>query len=167
MFEAKGVAPATRASTCPDLREATQESLEERHEELVRLIATYWDITRDNEGVDLTRLSESELLQTTGGYRIRRSRRVALVDVVRVGMISPGDVFVWRRPNKGEVYRVTVTDSGTLRLPTGGEADSPSGAVAAVSGSSASALDVWVRESDGKKLREMWTTYEKRFTERG
>jgi hypothetical protein len=100
----------------------------------------------------------------TEGYSIRRSRKVSLADVVRVGIISPGDVFVWRRPMKGDVFRVKVTDAGTLRLPDGTEADSPSAAVAVLAGSSASALDAWVRESDGKKMRDMWSTYERRFT---
>jgi hypothetical protein len=163
-FESKQVPPRTTATACPELAAMDTQALQQRHERIVELAAQYWGITTDSEGVNLTALTESELLQMTEGYSIRRSRRVSLADVVRVGIISPGDVFVWRRPMKGDVFRVKVTDTGALRLPDGTEVDSPSAAVAELAGSSASALDAWVRESDGKKMREMWSTYERRFT---
>jgi hypothetical protein len=163
-FEMKQVPPRTTATACPELAAMDTQALQQRHERIVELAARYWGITTDSEGINLTALTESELLQMTEGYSIRRSRKVSLADVVRVGIISPGDVFVWRRPMKGDVFRVKVTDAGTLRLPDGTEADSPSAAVAVLAGSSASALDAWVRESDGKKMRDMWSTYERRFT---
>ncbi len=87
-----------------------------------------------------------------------------LADVVATGIISPGDTFTWRRRNLGNVYVVTISPGGTIVLPDGQEVSSPSAAVAALTGtSSAAALDVFVRESDGKKLRDLWDSYRSRF----
>lgn len=141
-YESKRITPYSLASACPDLEELDTHALQQRHEQLVQLVAGYWGIVFDSEGVNLTALTESELLQTTGGYGIKRSRRVSLADVVTVGIISVGDVFVWRRPAKGDAFRVTVTEDRRLRLPNGTDVDSPSGAVTELTGSSASALDV-------------------------
>ncbi len=49
-------------------------------------------------------------------------------------------------------------------LYDGQEVSSRSAAVSALTGNgSAAALDVFVRESDGKKLRELWDGYRSRF----
>ena len=49
-------------------------------------------------------------------------------------------------------------------LHDGREVTSPSGAVSALTDNgSAAAFDVFVRESDGKKLRDLWNTYRNRF----
>ena len=49
-------------------------------------------------------------------------------------------------------------------LHDGQEVSSPSAAVSALTGNgSAAALDVFIRESDGKKLRDLWNKYRDRF----
>lgn len=138
--------------------------LEERQKHLTQLILDYWDIRRDSEGVDLSRLTSSELEAAVDKRSAARGRQVRLADVVSTGIISPGDTFTWRRRNLGNVYVVTVSAQGTLVLPDGQEVSSPSAAVNALTGSSnAAALSVFVRESDGKKLRDLWNTYRSRF----
>ena len=93
-----------------------------------------------------------------------RGRQVRLADVVATGIISPGDTFVWRRRNLGSVYVVTISAEGTIVLPDGTDVASPSAAIKELTGnSSAAALDVFVRESDGKKLRDLWDKYRSRF----
>jgi len=89
---------------------------------------------------------------------------VRLADVVSIGIISAGDTFMWRRRNLGNVYVITISPEGTIVLPDGQEVSSPSAAVNALTGNgSAAALDVFVRESDGKKMRDLWETYRNRF----
>ena len=93
-----------------------------------------------------------------------RGRQVRLADVVSTGIISPGDTFTWRRRNLGNVYVITISTEGTIVLPDGQEVSSPSAAVRALTGNgSAAALDVFVRESDGKKMRDLWGTYRTHF----
>ena len=59
---------------------------------------------------------------------------------------------------------MTISSEGTIVLHDGREVASPSGAVSALTDNgSAAALDVFVRESDGKKLRDLWNTYRNRF----
>lgn len=139
-------------------------ALQERHGRLVELVADYWDIRRDSDHVDLTRMTEEELGRNMEGKSGGRTKLVRLADVVDSGIIAPGDVFVWRRPNIGDEYSVTVTDSGRLELSDGTSVASPSAAVRALTGTSAAAFDVFVRESDGKKMRELWDTYRRRFS---
>lgn len=124
----------------------------------------YWDIRRDSEGVDLSRLTSAELAAAVDKRSAARGRQVRLADVVATGIISPGDTFIWRRRNLGNVYVVTISPEGTIVLHDGREVTSPSGAVSALTDNgSAAALDVFVRESDGKKLRDLWNTYRNRF----
>lgn len=138
--------------------------LEKRQRYLTQLILDYWDIRRDSDGVDLSVLSSADLEAAVDKRSAARGRQVRLADVVATGIISPGDTFVWRRRNLGNVYAVTISPEGTIVLPDGQEVASPSAAVTALTGtSSAAALDVFVRESDGKKLRELWNTYRNRF----
>lgn len=138
--------------------------LEERQRHLTQLILDYWDIRRDSDGVDLSVLSSAELEAAVDKRSAARGRQVRLADVVATGIISPGDTFTWRRRNLGNVYVVTISPEGTIVLPDGQEVSSPSAAVAALTGtSSAAALDVFVRESDGKKLRDLWDSYRSRF----
>ena len=59
---------------------------------------------------------------------------------------------------------MSISPEGTIVLHDGQEVSSPSAAVTTLTGtSSAAALDVFVRESDGKKLRDLWNTYRNRF----
>ena len=138
--------------------------LEKRQRYLTQLILDYWDIRRDSDGVDLSVLSSADLEAAVDKRSAARGRQVRLADVVATGIISPGDTFVWRRRNLGNVYAVTISPEGTIVLPDGQEVASPSAAVTALTGtSSAAALDVFVRESDGKKLRDLWDSYRSRF----
>ena len=139
--------------------------LEERQRHLTQLILDYWDIRRDSDGVDLSVLSSAELEAAVDKRSAARGRQVRLADVVATGIISPGDTFTWRRRNLGNVYVVTISPEGTIVLPDGQHVSSPSAAVSALTGNgSAAALDVFVRESDGKKLRALWDKYRSRFT---
>lgn len=144
--------------------ELTSETLASRQREIVRRIAEFWDIVRDSDGIDLTALSEGELVQSAGGKSLARSRRTRLSDVVATGLLSPGDRLVWERRNKGDEFRVTVTGDGQLELKDGTRVSSPSAACEAVAGSRAQALDAWKRLSDGASLRSIWKIYERRFT---
>ncbi len=147
-----------------NIDELTSEALGTRHEEIVRLIARFWDIVHDSDGVDLPALTEGELVRSTvGGNSLARSRRILLSDVVARGLLSPGDELVWARPTKGDEFRVTVTGAGQLQLKNGTTVNSPTAACEAVAGSRAAALDVWKRSSDGQSLRSLWKTYARRF----
>ena len=130
----------------------------------MRLILDYWNIRRDSDGIDLSCLTSADLEAAVDKRSAARGRQVRLADVVATGIIAPGDTFVWRRRNLGNVYVVTISPEGTIVLPDGQEVSSPSAAVSALTGNgSAAALDVFVRESDGKKLRDLWNTYRDRF----
>lgn len=147
-----------------DRGEISNAALELRQTYLTRSILDYWDIRRDSDGVDLSLLSSSELEAAVDKRSAARGRQVRLADVVATGIISPGDTFVWRRRNLGNVYVVTISAEGTIILPDGTDVASPSAAIKELTGnSSAAALDVFVRESDGKKLRDLWDKYRSRF----
>ena len=147
-----------------DRGEISTAALELRQTHLTRSILGYWDIRRDSDGVDLSLLSSSELEAAVDKRSAARGRQVRLADVVATGIISPGDTFVWRRRNLGNVYVVTISAEGTIILPDGTDVASPSAAIKKLTGnSSAAALDVFVRESDGKKLRDLWDKYRSRF----
>ena len=147
-----------------DRGEISNAALELRQTHLTRSILDYWDIRRDSDGVDLSVLSSSELEAAVDKRSAARGRQVRLADVVATGIISPGDTFVWRRRNLGNVYVVTISAEGTIILPDGTDVASPSAAIKELTGnSSAAALDVFVRESDGKKLRDLWDKYRSRF----
>ncbi len=143
----------------------SEEMLRKRHSDLVRLVAEHWGITHDSAGADLLVLSESEALQMAGRGRVFRSRATRLADVVQVGLLRPGDVLVWVRKNLNQRFEVTVTGDGKLRLREGQEVTSPSAASRALTGANVQALDVWVRQSDNKSLRELWGLYQARFSE--
>ena len=147
-----------------DRGEIHEAALEKRQRHLMRLILDYWNIRRDSDGIDLSCLTSADLEAAVDKRSAARGRQVRLADVVATGIIAPGDTFVWRRRNLGNVYVVTISPEGTIVLPDGQEVSSPSAAVSALTGNgSAAALDVFVRESDGKKLRDLWNTYRDRF----
>ena len=140
--------------------------LRERHSNLVRLVAENWGITEDSAGTNLLVLDEGEALQLAGRGRVSRSKATRLADVVQVGLLKPGDVLVWVRKNLNETFEVTVTQDGKLELPKGQRVTSPSAASKALSGANVQALDVWRRRSDNKSLRDLWSLYQARFSER-
>lgn len=165
LHEAPTVGAFTVGTLPSDGGEISTAALELRQTHLTRSILDYWDIRRDSDGVDLSLLSSSELEAAVDKRSAARGRQVRLADVVATGIISPGDTFVWRRRNLGSVYVVTISAEGTIVLPDGTDVASPSAAVKELTGSSsAAALDVFVRESDGKKLRALWDSYRSRFT---
>ena len=140
----------------------TEKSLEARQQRLVEAILDYWDIRYNAEGWDLANLPEPDLFQLVGGRKVNRTRRVLLADIVEAGILNPGDALVWRRANIGDSYRVLVTMDGKLDLGDGREVASPSAAVKELTGTTANAHKVFVRESDGMSLREMWDEFDRR-----
>ncbi|MGO1543166.1 MAG: GmrSD restriction endonuclease domain-containing protein [Gulosibacter sp.] len=137
--------------------------LQARQDALVALIADFWEIRHDLEGIDLTRLSEAQLLTSSGGLGELRSRRILLKDIIDVGLVHVGDQFVWVRKKLGETHRMTVAADHRFELADGRRVDSPSAATAAVSGRHGNAFDSWVRESDSKTLRDIWDVYRRRL----
>ena len=140
-----------------DIAELTPDTLRWRQEETVRLLAEYWNIRYDADHVDLTELNEEVL----AGDTVRRapsSRRVTIAQVLKAGLLIPGETLVWDRPRKGESWTVTVTAAGRLRLDDGREYGTPTAAARAVGGHSAG-LAVWKRTSDGRSLADIWKAY--------
>jgi predicted transcriptional regulator len=72
-----------------------------------------------------------------------RGRRVTVRDLVNANLLKPGTILVYDRPQVGETYQVTVTESGRLRLPDGRETASLSGAVRELSGKSVDGWYAW------------------------
>lgn len=140
-----------------DIAEMTPETLQWRQDETVRLIAEYWNIRYDAEHVDLSTLSEEHLTQRVKS-KSPNSKRVTIAQVLKVGLLIPGETLVWERPRKGERWQVTVTAEGRLRLDDGSEYASPTAAARAIGGSNAG-LNVWKRTSNGQKLSDVWKAY--------
>lgn len=144
-----------------DFAECTPAMMRHRQEETVRLIAEYWDIRYDENHSDLTSSDSIERLaeSTDAASRVSRgSRRVTIAQVVKAGLLIPGETLVWERPRKGERYVATVTENGRFRLEDGSEYASPTAAARAAGGSKVG-LDVWKRTSNGQKLSDVWKAY--------
>ena len=157
-------AQRSAATLVPWPQPPSNHDLREREDQLVRLVAQFWQLTRDSSGVDPLALSDNEVLELAGSGRVARSRPTTLADVVRVGLLSKGDVLSWHRPRKGETHRAVVTADSRLRLSDGTVVKSPTAAAARVAGTSGHSLRVWKRESDGKSLGTLWELYERRFS---
>lgn len=109
--------------------------------------------------IDSVAPEEAERQAREAEHRSRRtSKRVGIGQVVRAGLLNVGDVFVWNRPRKHEVLKVTVTENG-LRGEDGTEYATPTAAARGVGGVSSASLNVWKRESDGRALSDIWKTY--------
>lgn len=80
-----------------------------------------------------------------------------MAEVVRAGLLKPGDRFVWNRPRKHETWIITVTETG-FQGEDGTEYATPTAAARQIGGSTAS-LNVWKRESDGRALSDIWKAY--------
>ncbi len=143
------------------LSEWTDGVLNERQDKIVTQVSTYWSIRRDSEGIDLAAISEDRLLLGSRASS-QRGRQVKTIDLLRVGLVAEGDVFIWERPRLGHVHKVTITPEGRFRLEDGSIETSASAAARAVSGSAQSGLRVWKRESDGKSLAELNERYSQR-----
>ncbi|OZG64083.1 hypothetical protein BHAP_1250 [Bifidobacterium hapali] len=149
--------PLTRQLS--DFAECTPAMLKHRQEETIRLIAEYWDIRYDEQHTDLTAQPVEDLAGSASITRTSHgSRRVTIAQVVKAGLLIPGETLVWERPRKGERYVATVTEHGRFRLEDGSEYTSPTAAARAAGGSSAG-LDVWKRTSNGQKLGDIWKAY--------
>ncbi|KFI93952.1 GmrSD restriction endonuclease domain-containing protein [Bifidobacterium stellenboschense] len=142
-----------------DFNECTPAMLKHRQEETIRLIADYWQIRYDENHTDLTGKG-NEALAEAAAKPTHGSRRVTIRQVVKAGLLIPGEKLVWERPRKGERWYATVTETGKFRLDDGSEHASPTAAAKAAAGGKASGgLDVWKRTSDGVKLSEIWKKY--------
>ena len=144
-----------------DLPEWSDDVLGTRQSAVITAICDYWSIRRDSEGIDLTAISEDRLLLGSRAS-MRGGKQVRTTDLLRVGLIHEGDVFVWERPRLGQTHRVSITAEGRFVLEDGTIETSASAAARAVSGSSQSGLRVWKRESDGKALAELNERYTQR-----
>ncbi|KAB8289170.1 hypothetical protein DSM100688_0250 [Bifidobacterium ramosum] len=147
-----------------DFTACTPAMIRHRQEETIRLLADYWDIRYDERHVDLTAQDIEGLAAGEGGGAAatragRGSRRVTIAQVVKAGLLIPGETLVWERPRKGERWVATVTDNGRFRLEDGSEYASPTAAARAAGGRSGGGLDVWKRVSDGRKLSDIWQEY--------
>lgn len=158
-------AQLSTVTTLDPLRPTSEDMLQHRQQELIRLVTGFWSAQHDSNGLDLLSLNEAQLLGFGGRGRVARSKPTRLEDVFRVGLLSPGDVLVWERPEKKQKFEVVVTDNGAIRLPNGTLATSPTGAAKQVSGSNVSGISVWKRASDGVALRTLWNRYEKQFSD--
>lgn len=140
-----------------DINEFTPETLQWRQDAMVKLIADYWDIRYDAERVDLAQMPEEQLSEKS----VRRkpsSRRVTIRQVLDAGLLIPGETLVWKRPRKNQIWTVTVTSEGKMRLEDGSEYSTPTAAARAIGGGSYG-LDVWKRTSNGQKLSDVWKAY--------
>ncbi|KAA8820028.1 GmrSD restriction endonuclease domain-containing protein [Bifidobacterium vespertilionis] len=141
----------------------TPQMIQSRQEETIRLIADYWGIRYDERSTDMTAKDVDELIHETAVKPSRGSRRVTILQVMRAGLITPGETLVWERPRKGERWVATVTESGKFRLQDGSEYASPTAAArAAAGGKGSGGLEVWKRSSDGRKLSEIWKEFRQR-----
>lgn len=80
-----------------------------------------------------------------------RGRRVKVRDLIDANLLKPGTVLVYDRPQAGETFQVTVTETGRLQLPDGRETGSLSGAVWQLSGKRVDGWYAW-RTADTDEL---------------
>jgi CBS domain-containing protein len=77
---------------------------------------------------------------------------VKVRDLVDANLLEPGTVLVYDRPQVGETFQVTVTETGRLRLPDGRETGSLSGAVLLLSEKSVDGWYAWRTADTGELL---------------
>ena len=147
--------PLTR--TLRDLETITPQFLQLRQKQIIDLIAQAWHI--DYEDVIIAEQQAMVEARAVGAdHRSKRtSKRVSVAEVVRAGLLKPGERFVWNRPRKHETWTITVAETGFLG-EDGTEYATPTAAARAVGGASVS-LNVWKRESDGRALSDIWKAY--------
>jgi CBS domain-containing protein len=81
-----------------------------------------------------------------------RGRRVKVRDLIDANLLKPGAVLVYDRPQVGETFQVTVTETGRLQLSDGRETGSLSGAVSQLSGKSVDGWYAWHTADTGELL---------------
>jgi hypothetical protein len=87
----------------------------------------------------------SSVIGETSGRRehLFRGRRVKVRDLVNAHLLEPGAVLVYDRPQLGETFQISVTETGRLRLPDGRETGSLSGAVRQLTDKSVDGWYAW------------------------
>jgi CBS domain-containing protein len=78
-------------------------------------------------------------------------RRVRVLDLIKAGLLNPGQELVFERPRIGDIHRAVVTESGRIRVADGQELASPSRAAATVSGTATDGWYAW-RVGEGGPL---------------
>ena len=84
-----------------------------------------------------------------------RGRRVKVRDLIDANLLKPGAVLVYDRPQVGETFQVTVTETGRLRLPDGRETGSLSGAVWQLSRKNVDGWYAWRTADTGELLHSL------------
>jgi predicted transcriptional regulator len=84
-----------------------------------------------------------------------RGRRVMVRDLVNARLLEPGSVLVYDRPQVGDTFQVTVTETGRLKLPDGGEVASLSGAVLELTGKSVDGWYAWRTADTDESLHSL------------
>lgn len=84
-----------------------------------------------------------------------RGRRVMVRDLVDAGLLEAGTILVWDLPQLGESFQVTVTETGQLQLPDGGQAGSPSRAIRDLTGKSVDGWYAWRTADKGKSIDDL------------
>jgi len=84
-----------------------------------------------------------------------RGRRVMIRDLIDAGLLKAGATLVWDLPQVGESFQVTVTDTGQLQLPDGGQAGSPSRAIKDLTGKSVDGWYAWRTADKGKSIDDL------------
>ncbi|MFC4333808.1 restriction system modified-DNA reader domain-containing protein [Salininema proteolyticum] len=98
--------------------------------------------------------------------RVRRVRRRkggdgALKPLLDAGYVFPGDKLVWKRGKKGVTHRATVEANGNMKLSTGEEFDTPSGAASSVAGRRYPGWDKWTHQRSKKALSVLKRQFER------
>jgi hypothetical protein len=135
----------------------TPRVVQERQERLVAVLAKHWNIDRADDGTDLTKIPEVDLvLLPAEGAVVPQGRGISLAQLVESGRIPEGTVLSWPRPRLDEEYQVEVLADGRLKAEDGRVFDTPSGAAVTLSGATSyDGWDAW-RMPDGTRIGEIW-----------
>jgi CBS domain-containing protein len=88
-------------------------------------------------------------------HHLFRGRRVMIRDLVDAGLLEAGTILVWDLPQIGESFQVTVTETGQLQLPDGGQAGSPSRAIRDLTGKSVDGWYAWRTADKSKSIDDL------------
>jgi hypothetical protein len=80
---------------------------------------------------------------------------VKVRDLIDADLLKPGTVLVYDRPQAGDTFRVTVTETGRLQLPDGRETGSLSGAAWQLCGRSVDGWYAWRVVDTGELLHTL------------
>jgi CBS domain-containing protein len=80
---------------------------------------------------------------------------VKIRDLVDAGLLEAGTILVLDRPQVGESFQVTVTETGQLQLPDGGQAGSPSRAIKDLTGKSVDGWYAWRTADKGESIDDL------------